>query len=35
MNTTPNSARTAADVEKDASMRKQKAMMAAHYDRLT
>jgi len=35
MNTTPNSARTATDVEKDASMRKQKAMMAAHYDRLT
>jgi len=35
MNTTPNSARTAGDVEKDASMRKQKAMMAAHYDRLT
>jgi benzoyl-CoA reductase subunit B len=35
MNTTPNSARTAADVEKDASMRTQKAMMAAHYDRLT
>ena len=24
-----------ADVEKDASMRKQKEMMAAHYDRLT
>ncbi|MDH4108723.1 MAG: benzoyl-CoA reductase subunit B [Gammaproteobacteria bacterium] len=35
MTTTPNSARAAKDVEKDASMRKQKAMMAAHYDRLT
>ena len=36
MNTTPASTkRKAADVEKDASMRKQKEMMAAHYDRLT
>jgi len=35
MNTTPNTAKSAKDVEKDASMRKQKAMMAAHYDRLT
>jgi benzoyl-CoA reductase subunit B len=36
MNSTPATARTPAkDVEKDASMRKQKEMMAAHYDRLT
>ena len=36
MNSTTATARTPAkDVEKDASMRKQKEMMAAHYDRLT
>ena len=33
--TTPVPKATAKDVEKDASMQKQKAMMAAHYDRLT
>ena len=36
MNTSPATMKSkAADVEKDASMRKQKDMMAAHYDRLT
>ena len=36
MNAAPPAAKAAArDVEKDASMQKQKAMMAAHYDRLT
>ena len=36
MNTTTTQQKTALrDVHKDASMRKQKAMMAAHYDRLT
>ncbi len=36
MNTSPATVKSkTADVEKDASMRKQKDMMAAHYDRLT
>jgi benzoyl-CoA reductase subunit B len=35
MNTTTSAKGTQPSVQKDASMRKQKAMMAAHYDRLT